>query len=312
MRGVALAVLLASCAHVPVPPDLGAWTWDVDRSTLPDADLYAMHVATVSGSKRMWVQGGGKGRVTGPVSAYLIHHPIEGLVLIDTAFGRTSAESLRTYPGPLPTKLLHIEMGVPVADRLPEAGFDPANVEHIVCTHLHLDHAGGVADFPNAALWVDEREWVAASRTRMLKGYKTGPYDDVKPRFLEFQGTRPYGPFPAHIDLFEDGSLIVLPSAGHTEGSVMVLVNLPEGSWLFTGDTAWVDAHWQGPVQKGKLARWLIEDDGDAAFEGVLRTHAWAEAYPSIHVVPGHEPATVERMGSWPSAENAGLGSTRP
>jgi len=241
--------------------------------------------------------------LTGPVSSYLVNHPTEGLVLIDTAFGRATAGDTRDYPGRLAAKLLQIEMGVPVADRLPEAGFDPSDVEHIICTHLHIDHAGGIADFLDATLWVDEREWAAASRTRLLKGYRTGPYDQVEPTFLKFEMS-PYGPFPSHVDLFGDGSLIVIPSGGHTAGSVMVLVNLPEGSWLFTGDTVWVDEHWQGPAQRSRLAQWLIEDDGHEAWGNVQRVHAWASQYPEIRVVPGHEPANLERMAHWPLPEN--------
>ena len=300
-----LALVLAGCAHLPVEADLGPWSWEVDRAAVPDADLYAMHVASVSGSNRLWLQGGKKGRVTGPISSYLVDHPTHGLVLIDTALGSASAESLRDYPGRVPTKALGLEMGVPVFHRLAEAGFDPADVKHIVCTHLHLDHAGGIADFPGAELWVDEQEWASAAKTTPLGGYRTGPYDDVKPHFLQFEGTEAYGPFPAHVDLFGDGSLIVLPSAGHTAGSVMVLVNLPEGSWLFMGDAAWLDEHWQGPIPKSRLASWLIEDDRRSAWEAIQRTHAWAKVHPDIQIVPGHEPATVERMDNWPSPENS-------
>jgi len=300
-----ILLLTAACAKVPEVPKAETWSWEVDRSSLPDADLYAMHVATITGARSFFVKGGGKGKMTGPVSSYLIDHPTEGLVLIDTAFGRATAESRKSYPGALQASMVGLEMGRPVVEQLPEGGFDPADVAHMVVTHLHMDHAGGIADFPGAALWVDEREWKAASKSR-LPGYKTGPYDNADPRFLDFEGTAPYGPFPGHVDMFGDGSLIVLPSPGHTAGSVMVLVNLPEASWLFTGDTTWVDDHYHGPTPKSWMARTVVEDDADAAWEGTIRTHHWAEAHPELNVVPGHEPATVERLNNWPLPENVG------
>jgi hypothetical protein len=106
------------------------------------------------------------------------------------------------------------------------------------------------------------------------------------------------------VDAARKGHILDFGGSEPYEGSVMVLVNLPEGSWLFTGDTAWVDEHWQGPTPKGWLARSVLEHDAGSAWDGVHRIHAWAQAHPELHIVAGHEPATVERMGNWPLPEN--------
>ena len=49
-----------------------------------------------------------------------------------------------------------------------DLGFRPSDVRHIVPTHLDLDHAGGICDFPDAAVHVFAAELRAASQRSTL------------------------------------------------------------------------------------------------------------------------------------------------
>ena len=56
-----------------------------------------------------------------------------------------------------------------VPDQLRDRGLDPKSVKTVVMTHLHVDHASGVAQFPDATFVVTQREWESATGGPQLR-----------------------------------------------------------------------------------------------------------------------------------------------
>ncbi|MEZ4237643.1 MAG: N-acyl homoserine lactonase family protein [Myxococcota bacterium] len=297
-------LLLAACApRVPEPPaDLEErqWQWAVDRAELPDGTLRLLNVGHVEMRERQVVAGGSREELAGPISVLLLEHPVQGLVLIDTGYGRRSARDLSDYPGKLPTRVLGIEVDRPAADAIGDLGYTTQDVWHVVLTHGHMDHIGGLEDFPLAEVHADAAEWDACQHDRLTRGYQTGPYADREAIPVQWTD-EPYGPFPRHADLFGDGSVVLLPAPGHTVGSLMVLVNLAGGSVLYTGDAAWVDENWQDPAPKGFLARHFAERSWREGMDAMWRVRAWATENPDLMVIAGHDPLNT-RLPTWPRA----------
>src|SRR4051794_15480565 len=89
-----------------------------------------------------------RGRLT---SHCLLLESRDGLVLVDTGYGLRDVADPRSRLSKFFLALnapeLHAEM---TAFRQIEAlGLDPADVRHVVLSHLDFDHAGGLDDFPN-------------------------------------------------------------------------------------------------------------------------------------------------------------------
>ena len=87
----------------------------------------------------------------------------DGLLLIDSGFGTQDCDnphrvhaSLRAVGAPV---MSHAETAI---EQIRGLGFEPSDLRHIVVTHLDLDHAGGLADFPEAQVHVHEIERMAA------------------------------------------------------------------------------------------------------------------------------------------------------
>jgi glyoxylase-like metal-dependent hydrolase (beta-lactamase superfamily II) len=301
LTGLAAA---GGCAlQLPPPPAIAPWTWAPDRTGLPDVSIRALTVATVEMTERQAVSGGkDKTRRLAPVAVYVLEHPTEGLILIDTGYGRRTVADPKDYPGKLSTNLLHLKMRSPFVDRLADIGKTAADVRHALITHLHHDHAGGIEDLPpTTTLWVSEREWYAGDTKGSLGVYNPLPYADRKPKFFPFVGSGPYGPFTHHVDLFGDGAIIVVEAPGHTLGEVCVLVNRPSRSYLFTGDAAWVDRNWQEPIPAGVIPARLLFWDWKRSYEQLWRIHDWAAKAPDLTVISGHEPANLDRLPAWPA-----------
>src|SRR3954463_7912789 len=92
----------------------------------------------------------------------------DGLVLVDTGFGTGDAADPGRLGAPFRAltrpKCEESETAVRQMERM---GLNPADVRHILLTHLDLDHAGGLGDFPDAEVHVFSRELEAARSPSM-------------------------------------------------------------------------------------------------------------------------------------------------
>ncbi|HEY6743559.1 MAG TPA: N-acyl homoserine lactonase family protein [Lapillicoccus sp.] len=178
------------------------------------------------------------GRATVPSTVVLIEHGRHGLVLFDHGVNHRVADpelaeahwgpGLRERYGATGFTREHA-----VDAQLERLGYRCADVTHVVYSHLHIDHAGGMEHFPDAvhvaqhdelrhAWWPDR--WTA--RGYALADYLPGRGFD----YLELGGD---------ADLFDDGSLRVVRLPGHTPGSQGLVVDLPQrGRVAFVGDAA--------------------------------------------------------------------------
>ena len=228
------AVAPSGCATpLPAPPAVERFL----AAPLPAANtsviLRVLHVAEQNVSESYMQRGGRAARLRMPISAYVVEHPEEGLLLIDTGLGRASAESLDHYPGRAAARRTGLRLlAGPVADRLADIGARPEDVRTIVVTHLHTDHAGGIADFPGAELVIDSREWAAGATHQELRAYNPAAYSAHPNRRDLVYDDGPVGPFESSADLFGDGSVLLLPTPGHSPGHTSALVATASGRVL--------------------------------------------------------------------------------
>ncbi len=301
------AVLLVGCASRKAPPApvIVAPVMSVDRASLPGGTLRILPVAMTKAPGHLVVQGADSAVMQLPVFVYVFEHPTQGVVLIDAGFPRRTGVDPADYPGRSMAKTLGLTMepGGAAVDRLAEAGIDPAAVTHVVLTHMHPDHVGGIEDFPAAKLVVTSEEWAARTDGGALGKPDSSPFDAHAQVQQVALDDGPFGPFAAHLDLFGDGSLLILAAPGHTAGHVSVLLNLTGTTFLFTGDAAWTDAHWTPtPQLKSPLVRGLLEHDWKANWDSQWRIRAFADANPDVVVVAGHEVGNLTRLQAWPAA----------
>ncbi|HYI60197.1 MAG TPA: MBL fold metallo-hydrolase [Acidimicrobiales bacterium] len=168
-----------------------------------------------------------------------------GLVLVDTGIGRGCVADLRGWmgaavvaaTGPVadPTRTAHHQLG--------RLGLDPGDVRHVVVTHLDGDHAGGLADFPEATVHVHGTELDAAVNPRSTaekqryrrRMWAHGPRwrtfrTDEGDTWNGFAAARPLatGERPGEV---LDG-VVTLGLPGHTRGHSLVAVDRGDGGWL--------------------------------------------------------------------------------
>lgn len=176
---------------------------------------------------------GEQGELTYPVPIFLVEHP-RGLVMVDAGL-HSDLGSDPTRLGPLAD---HFRVHLPVdgsgsaSAQLRLAGFDPDQVDHLVVTHLHFDHVGGLADFANARLIVQAAEWAARSDEQMVESGAYNPADTEHGHArTEIDGDH---------DLFGDGTVTCLLTDGHTAGHQSVRVRTEIGIFVICGDCCYL------------------------------------------------------------------------
>jgi glyoxylase-like metal-dependent hydrolase (beta-lactamase superfamily II) len=181
------------------------------------------------------------GRVTPArmVAHCLLVEGDQGLTLVDTGFGTADLAEKRMGRGFIQMMRPALDPAETAVAQVRAAGYDAGDVTDIVLTHLDLDHAGGLGDFPDARVHVFTDELAAATARTSLK--EKSRYIRAQwvhgPRWVEHAvaGEEWLG-FRAVKVLSDD--VMLIPLHGHTRGHCGVAVRRPSGGWfLHAGDT---------------------------------------------------------------------------
>jgi N-acyl homoserine lactone hydrolase len=161
-----------------------------------------------------------------PVNVYVIEHA-QGLLLFDTGQDRASVTDDTYFPGGLTGfgygRLARFAIGEQdtLTAQLATLGYAPGDVDTVILSHLHQDHIGGLAELTGADLLVSAAEWAELSRPGPeLRGFLRRRIQLPGLRWHQVSpgpaGDPSLAPFTESLDVMGDGSLMLLPTPGHT------------------------------------------------------------------------------------------------
>jgi glyoxylase-like metal-dependent hydrolase (beta-lactamase superfamily II) len=235
-----------------------------------------------------------------PINAYVIEHP-EGVVLFDTGQDIASVTDPAYFPGG-PTGYLYdrlaqfaIAPDQTLTAGLRRLGLSADDVHTAILSHLHQDHIGGLPELNGSRIMLSDVEWRAmrkpfAASRGFLRTHIDLPglrWDQVTPEPL---GDPALAPFTSGHDIFGDGTLVLLPTPGHTAGSLSLLVRRPGGQpLLMVGDLTY-DAN--------LLAAGHVPGVGNksAMHRSVEQVNALRRLHPDLVILPAHDPGAADRL----------------
>jgi glyoxylase-like metal-dependent hydrolase (beta-lactamase superfamily II) len=235
-----------------------------------------------------------------PINAYVIEHR-DGLVLFDTGQDRASVTDPGYFPGGI-TGILYgrlarfeISPDQTLTAGLDRLGYAARDVKTAVLSHLHQDHIGGLAELDHAEIVVSQAEWdTLSSPLPAMRGLMRRHIDLPGLRWHRIEpeptGDPDLAPFPAGHDLSGDGSLVLLPTPGHTPGSMSLLVRRPGlPPLMMVGDVTYdADLLKAGHVPGVGSRRRLREA---TAMINTLR-----QQHPGLVILPAHDPGAASRL----------------
>ena len=208
-------------------------------------------------------------RVQIPVCSYLVRTS-DALILFDTGF------SPRAVPGLLRTDpLARFTDEDLLVHRLDALDVEPADVDLVVLSHLHYDHAGGAALFQDSELVVQQDEYAYAHYpSSFFAGfYYRKNFDLPDYRWRRLDGDAELVP-----------GVTVLRSDGHTPGHQSLLVQLPEtGPVILAGDSCYWQEHIDAERPPGVV--W----NPTLAMHSIKRLKTLARL-TGARIFPGHDP----------------------
>jgi glyoxylase-like metal-dependent hydrolase (beta-lactamase superfamily II) len=223
-----------------------------------------------------------------PIPAFLVEHPSAGPLLVDTGLHASCATSVAGNMGRAGALLYVVRMEHDQALRfqLPQRGVEPGDVRVVVMTHLHIDHASAVVDFPQATFVVDQREWSSAVHHGARRGYHHRQFDHAFDwRTLDYSADQveSFAGFARSLDLFGDGSVRVVSTPGHTPGHQSVVLRTATGEVLLTGDATYT----RRALDQSVLP--TVIDDEHLYRRSVKELREYVSQTPGAVVITGHD-----------------------
>jgi glyoxylase-like metal-dependent hydrolase (beta-lactamase superfamily II) len=183
------------------------------------------------------------------------------------------------------------------ADALGLIGVDAGAIEQVVTTHLHWDHAGNLARFPEATMHVQRAEMAHASGPCMSSAFLRRPYDpDQISDYLRRL-------FLGRVT-FHEGDDEIAPGisihavGGHTPGMQVVRVNTRRGQVVLASDSV----HYYENLRAENPFPVLVST---IDYVKALRTVDGLADGPD-HIIPGHDPMVLQHYAP-PSPELSGI-----
>ncbi len=164
----------------------------------------------------------------------------DGLVLVDTGFGTGDVANPKRLGQPFRAAIRPVlSLADTAIEQITALGHDPGDVRHVLPTHLDVDHAGGLPDFPAAEVHIFKTEMEAAlnpslrERARYIRGHtahgpKWHPHDVDGDEWMGFEAVRAIEGV--------DPEIVIVPLPGHSRGHSAVAVRTGEGWLLHCGD----------------------------------------------------------------------------
>lgn len=235
----------------------------------------------------------------------LVETPSSGLVLVDTGLGTQDYADLTsrlTYSFVYGYARPKCDPALAAIHQIRALGFDPADVRHIVMTHMDLDHVGGLADFPKAKVHLHAAELKQCTERRSFKdkhrylpamwahGLDTEVYAQTGEPWFGFEAVRQLRGLPPEM--------LMVPLFGHTMGHCGVAIHSTRG-WLLHAGDAYFDAdevklpQRRCALQVG-LFQMINQTDRGLRLHNQARLRAFTAAHPEVEVFCAHNPWELE------------------
>lgn len=288
-----LFALLASSSHAG----------DIPSASAPQVGLSIIKTSKVTVPEALIYPGGSlSNKVDSNFVAFLIKHGDQHL-LFDTGLSskvdEEYAQDMRRWQQPF---FRYEAPVISARQQLDSAGVGP--IKQIILSHSHWDHAGGIRDFPDVPVLLPQQEMpLIAQPSKGAGGTWASQVADKNIRWQPFS-FKPvaFMGFDASLDLFNDGTVVLVPLFGHTPGSVGLFVTVDSGKRYFLlGDVVWSAKALQDASPKFLPASLIVDMNRSLTQQSIEQIRQLQRQHPEIVMVPAHDGLVHQTLGYFPA-----------
>jgi glyoxylase-like metal-dependent hydrolase (beta-lactamase superfamily II) len=217
-------------------------------------------------------------RVENGVTCFLVETN-QGPMLVDTGFGtRDFISPTRSMNFFLTMMRSKRDVNETALHQIQRLGYKPQDVQHIIQTHLHLDHAGGLADFPHAQVHVTKAEH---DHSMSHRGWEYRPEHWAHgPNWVlhELKRDKWYDFDALKLEGFEP-EIWLVPLTGHTPGHTAVAIKQEQAWVMHGGDAVPFD------MKVDEVPEWITNK---MLGPHLTRIREFMKAHPEVKIVGSH------------------------
>ena len=235
----------------------------------------------------------------------LIQHPDKGWILFDTGYTRRFYKATRFLPNKIYALLtrVFIDERDEVRVQIKKAGIHCDDIRHVIISHFHADHIGGLKDFRNATFYCSKAAYEQVKKVSDFMAFSEGILkylipDDFENRlkFIEEISTKKDDiVFEYAYDLFNDNSILVYDLPGHAAGQTGILLQTQTRKYFLIADACWDKRAYQDLKLPHPVVR-LFFHSWKEYVSVIRKLNHYHRLFPEVLIVPSHCSVSTEAI----------------
>lgn len=237
----------------------------------------------------------------------LLHHPEKGWILFDTGYTSRFYESTKSYPNRIyanATKVV-ITDADEIKNQIKSIGLETSDIQHIIISHFHADHIGGLKDFNNATIYCTKKAYQKSKKISSLFAFSKGVLKDLIPDDIEerlvfiedFSTSNRDDIFGVTYDLFQDSSVIIYNLPGHAAGQIGIEFETQKEKYFLVADSCWDERAYKEGKLPNSIVR-LFFDSWKDYKDSLGKVSSYHKKFPDVIIVPTHCSKTTDNLVS--------------
>ena len=227
----------------------------------------------------------------------LIEHPTFGPILFDTGYSSHVIQLCRRFPYLFYALItpIRFENSLSAANQIQKFGYKPEDIQHVILSHFHPDHIGGLKDFTSAQFYCSKNAYAQLRKLSFLGSLREVFFTDLLPHNFETRLHEieinplqlPFEPFAEGFDLFRDQSLVAVNLPGHACGQIGIFLKTSSQIVLLAADACWQTSNYVNLEEPHPLAKAAI-CDYKVFCETLHKLKELNAKHPEVLIIPSH------------------------
>ncbi len=272
-----------------------------------EVKLYLNYAGYCIADARHAVKGEKKRLIKFKALYALILHPLYGYILFDTGYTNRFFDATKNYPNKIYalTTKVKLKKSEEVKAQLKSHGISSNEIKHIIISHFHADHIGGLKDFNNAKFYCTKKSFNQVKSISNFFAFSKGILKKLIPEdfeervcFIEdVSKLKEDNIFNKAYDLFGDKSINIYNLPGHAAGQIGILIKTKIKNYFLLADACWDIRAITEEKTPNKIVK-LFFDSWSDYISSLNKLRKFNKKFPQTIMIPTHCSKTTENLVS--------------